>query len=67
MTRTTDTGTEDDSTEKISLRKKNDMYNRLKLMDKYPNSIYVSIHLNKFTTSIPIASLFQYFGYKNIC
>jgi len=24
------------------------------------------INFNKFTTSIPIASLFQYFGYKNI-
>ncbi|MBO4693392.1 MAG: N-acetylmuramoyl-L-alanine amidase [Clostridia bacterium] len=51
MTRTDDTGTEDDSSASISLRKKSDLKNRLELMGEYVDSVYVSIHLNKFTTS----------------
>ncbi len=51
MTRTTDTGTEDDLTKPIQTRKVSDLKNRLSLMDRYPNAIFVSIHLNKFTAS----------------
>lgn len=51
MTRQKDAGTEDDSGDSISDRKKSDMKNRLSLMENDGNSIYVSIHLNKFTTS----------------
>lgn len=51
MTRTTDTGTEDNSNSSIVSRKKSDLQNRLTLMQKYSDSIYVSIHLNKFTTT----------------
>lgn len=51
MTRTDDTGTEDDDSISIPKRKKSDLSNRLKIMDNNPNAIYVSIHLNKFTTS----------------
>ena len=51
MTRTEDTGTEDDSNQSISTRKKSDLKNRLSLMQNDGDTIYVSIHLNKFTTS----------------
>lgn len=51
MTRTIDTGTEDNPDLSISNRKKSDLNNRLNMMQSGSNSIYVSIHLNKFTTS----------------
>lgn len=51
MTRAKDTGTEDNSDTSISLRKKSDLKNRLELMEVNSDGIYVSIHLNKFTTS----------------
>ena len=51
MTRTTDTGTEDNSALNISSRKKSDLRNRLRLMSGDADTVYVSIHLNKFTTS----------------
>ncbi len=51
MTRTSDTGTEDDFTKPIQTRKVSDLKNRLALMNKYPGAIFVSIHLNKFTAS----------------
>lgn len=51
MTRVDDTGTEDDESISIPKRKKSDLVNRLKIMNKNPDAIYVSIHLNKFTTS----------------
>lgn len=35
----------------IASKKKSDLTNRLELMKKYPDAVYVSIHLNKFTTS----------------
>lgn len=50
-TREDDNSTEDNSNEKISSRKKSDLKNRLELMKKYPDAVFVSIHLNKFTTS----------------
>lgn len=51
MTRTEDIGTEDDESANISSRKKSDLSNRLQLMSDNQDAIYVSIHLNKFTTS----------------
>lgn len=51
MTRTTDTGTEDDINAVITKRKVSDLQNRLELINSYENAIFVSVHLNKFTTS----------------
>lgn len=50
MTRTADTGTDSHGDETIARRKKSDLQNRLALMEQYPDAVYVSIHLNKFTT-----------------
>ena len=50
-TRTEDTGTEDDSGEDIRNRKISDLNNRLKVMKENPDAVFVSVHLNKFTTA----------------
>ncbi len=50
MTRTEDIGTDRDEGAVIARRKKSDLQNRLALMEEHPNALYVSIHLNKFTT-----------------
>lgn len=50
MTRTDDTAT-NTIEGSIAKRKKSDLKNRLELMEKNKDAIYVSIHLNKFTTS----------------
>ncbi len=63
MTRDGDTGTEDDESQTIPKRKKSDLSNRLQLMKDNPDAIFVSIHLNKFTTSA--ASGAQVFYTKN--
>ncbi len=46
--RSDDSSTESDPSATISARKKSDLRNRLELAKKNPDSIYVSIHLNKF-------------------
>ena len=51
MTRTDDSGTEDDATDSIKRRKVSDMQNRLELTERHPDATFISIHLNKFTTS----------------
>jgi len=51
LTRSTDTATDSDSADKIASRKKSDLKNRLRLMEEFPEAVFVSIHLNKFTTS----------------
>lgn len=51
LTRDTDTGTEDDASKPIQTRKVSDLKNRLALMSKYDNAVFVSIHLNKFNSS----------------
>lgn len=51
MTRNSDTGTEDDVSDTIAKRKKSDLENRLQVMKENTDSVFVSIHLNKFTTS----------------
>ena len=51
LTRDADLSLED---EDISGSKKvSDMKNRLKIMQSYPDAIFVSIHMNKYTTSQP--------------
>ena len=51
MTRESDVSTDDVETDKIATRKKSDLKNRLGLMKDNPQAVFVSIHLNKFTTS----------------
>lgn len=51
LTRENDVSTDDVETDKISARKKSDLKNRLNLMKDYKYAVFVSIHLNKFTTS----------------
>ena len=51
LTREADVSTDDVETEQIATRKKSDLKNRLALMNDYPDGIFVSIHLNKFTTT----------------
>ena len=56
MTREADVSTEDTESPQIASKKKNDLKNRLKLMSDYPDAVFVSIHLNKFTTSAAFGS-----------
>lgn len=63
MTRDSDKGTEIDENDSISNRKKSDMKRRLAVIEENPDAIFVSIHLNKFTTST--ASGAQVFYSKN--
>ncbi len=51
MTRSKDVSTEDTESSQIASKKKSDLRNRLNLMKDYPEAVFVSIHLNKFTTS----------------
>ena len=51
LTRGTDVSTDDVETNTIAVKKKSDLKNRLELMKDYPDAVFVSIHLNKFTTS----------------
>ncbi len=51
LTRSDDTGTEDNQDASISQRKVSDLKNRLALINSYEDAIFVSVHLNKFTTS----------------
>ncbi len=50
MTRTSDTATDYSEQSSIKDRKVKDMKNRLKLINETENCIFVSIHLNKFTS-----------------
>ena len=51
MIRDTDMSIEDDDTESISKRKVSDMKRRLEIINSNPDAIFVSVHLNKFSTS----------------
>lgn len=64
MTRTADNSTENNSQSKITSRKKSDLNNRLLLMKENPDSVFVSIHLNKFTTSAASGSQVFYSARK---
>lgn len=52
MVRTTDRATDSDW-EQSGTKKLKDLKNRLALMNKYKNSIFISIHMNKYSTSQP--------------
>ncbi len=56
MTREADVSTEDTESAQIASKKKSDLRNRLNLMRDNPDAIFVSIHLNKFTTSSAVGS-----------
>ena len=56
VTRSTDVSTDDTESDKIAVRKKSDLKNRLELMLDNPDSVFVSVHLNKFTTSSAVGS-----------
>ena len=65
MTRSTDASTDNVEADKISTRKRSDLKNRLKLMSDYPEAVFVSVHLNKFTTSAAFGSQVFYNGKVN--
>jgi len=62
LTRSSDVSTDDVDSDKIAARKKSDLKNRLELMNSYPDAVFVSIHLNKFTTSTASGSQVFYCG-----
>ena len=62
LTRESDVSTDDVETDTIQIRKKSDLKNRLALMSDYPDAVFVSIHLNKFTTSAANGSQVFYNG-----
>lgn len=51
LTRSDDTATDDLPDSVIAKRKKSDLKNRIALMEKHPDAMYVSIHMNKFTST----------------
>lgn len=51
MTRETDTSTESEGLTTIRSRKSSDLHNRMSLMEKTDNAIFVSIHQNHFSSS----------------
>lgn len=51
MTRETDTSTEDEGLTTIRSRKSSDLHNRMALMEKTENAIFVSIHQNHYSSS----------------
>ena len=62
LTRETDVSTDDVETDAIAIRKRSDLQNRRNLMKDYPDGVFVSIHLNKFTTSSARGSQVFYNG-----
>lgn len=56
MTRLSDTGIETDSNQSITKRKVSDMKKRLEIISSNPKAVFVSIHLNKFTTSTAVGA-----------
>ena len=53
MIRNDDVSVEDDPEQSIAKRKVSDMKRRLEIIKSHPNAIFVSIHLNKYTTASP--------------
>ncbi len=62
LTRSTDNATDNLEKGSIAQRKKSDLNNRLNLMKDFPQGIFVSIHLNKFTTTAARGSQVFYNG-----
>lgn len=56
MTRTTDDATDNTESNIISERKKSDLKERLKIINNTKDGVFVSVHLNKFTTSTAIGA-----------
>ncbi len=52
-TRTDDSSTESDSSLSISAKKKSDLRNRLAISNEYPEAVFLSIHLNKYSSAAP--------------
>ncbi len=65
MTREKDVSTEDTEASEIAFKKRSDLKNRLELMKDYPQAIFISIHLNKFTTSAAFGSQVFYSDCEN--
>ncbi len=65
MTRQADVSTEDTEANEIASKKRSDLKNRLELMNDYPDAVFVSIHLNKFTTSAAFGSQVFYSDNEN--
>lgn len=63
LTRNSDNSTDTSGENKNGFIKKSDLKNRLELMKNNPDAVFVSIHLNKFTTSAASGS--QVFYSKN--
>lgn len=51
LTRETDESIHDANAEGLRAQKVSDMNNRKTIIDRYPNSIFISVHQNKFTKS----------------
>lgn len=51
MTRTDDSATNDESAQTIRQKKVSDIINRLKIIEDYPDSVFISIHQNHFEQS----------------
>jgi len=51
MTRETDTSTEDEGLTTIRSRKSSDLHNRMALMEKTDNAIFISIHQNHYSSA----------------
>ena len=51
MIRETDTAVSDKNAQTIRQKKSTDLNNRLKIIEKYPDSIFVSVHQNYFSQS----------------
>ncbi len=56
MTRETDEGTETNPQASVANRKKSDMAERLRIMNENPEAVFVSIHLNKFTSTSAVGA-----------
>ena len=64
MVRDTDKSTDSDG-EQSGTKKVKDIKNRLALMKKYNDSVFVSIHMNKYSTSQPHGAQVFYSPFKN--
>ena len=64
MVRDTDKSTDSDG-EQSGTKKVKDIKNRLALMKKFDDSIFISIHMNKYSTSQPHCAQVFYSPFKN--
>lgn len=60
QTRSDDSSTESDPNTTIATRKKSDLQNRLEIAKQNPNAIFVSIHLNKYSSPTPCGAQMFY-------